>query len=195
MVPVDAYIQIFNLSGLPDKSGRKVLSSAVIQGSFDPVRRAYFDILKDLIRNLHGWFPLRHYIVLTFKSCLDSPASWGYLPLDNGISYIPDTSIVDPPFKLYLVGSDSIEIPPELKNIVTLHVDLNYSEYYDVMAEMDLCIPALSPSDLYYVQQASSTAAMRLTNELRIFRRTNWKVHNGFSYTAHFKSMRIRLEC
>jgi hypothetical protein len=58
LVPVDAHIPILNLSGLPDKSGRKVLSSAVIQGSFDPVRRAYFDILKDLIRNLHGWFPL-----------------------------------------------------------------------------------------------------------------------------------------
>ncbi|KIM83634.1 hypothetical protein PILCRDRAFT_431704 [Piloderma croceum F 1598] len=138
LVLVDAHIPILNLSELPDKSGRKVLSSAVIQGSFDPVRRAYFDIFKDLIRNLHGWFPLRRYIVLTFKSYLDSPASWGYLLLDNGISYIPDTSILDPPFKLYLGG------------IVTPHVDLNCSEYYDVMAEMDLCIPALGLSDLYY---------------------------------------------
>jgi hypothetical protein len=111
--------------------------------------------------------PLHRCIILTSKSCLDSPASWGYLPLDDGISYIPDTSLEDPPFKLYLVGSDEIEIPPELKNIVTLHVDLNYTEYYGVMAEMDICLPAFGPSDIYYVQQASSTAAMCLEVNVR----------------------------
>ena len=56
LVPVDTFVPILNLSGLPDKSGRQILSSAVIQGSFDPNRRSYFDIFEDLIRNLHGWF-------------------------------------------------------------------------------------------------------------------------------------------
>jgi len=58
------------------------------------------------------------------------------------------------------VGSGSIDIPPKLKNIVILHVDLDFNEYFDTMAGMDVCIPAFGPSDLYYAVQASSTVAM-----------------------------------
>jgi len=119
----------------------QILSSAVIQGSFSPDRRAYSDVFTDLIRSLH-----------------ESPESWGYLPLGDGPSYIPDSSLVDPPFKLHLVGSGSLDLPPELKNVVVFHVDLSYREYYDVMGLIDICVPAFGPSDKYYVEQASATA-------------------------------------
>jgi hypothetical protein len=56
MISVDAHIPIANITGLPDKSGKRTLSSAVMQGSFDPGRRTYDDIFKDLIQSLHGWF-------------------------------------------------------------------------------------------------------------------------------------------
>jgi len=44
-----------------------------------------------------------------------------------------------------------------LKNVVVFHVDLDFREYFDVLAEMDVCIPAFGPSDVYYVIQASAT--------------------------------------
>lgn len=59
----------------------------------------------------------------------DDPTVWGYLPLLStpGASYEPDHSLRSPPFRLFLLGSGWLEIPVELKNIVTMHVDLNYT--------------------------------------------------------------------
>jgi len=74
---------------------------------------------------------------------------------------------VDPPFKLYLVGSGSLDLPSELKNVVVLHVNLNYREYYDIMGEIDICVPAFGPSDKYYVEQASATAHTCLETNVR----------------------------
>jgi hypothetical protein len=148
---------------LPDKSGKRVLTNAVIQGSFDESRRAYPYTFNNLIRSLHGWFySISVYSSSNFQNHIENPANWGYHPLGNGSSFIPDTSLVDPPFKLQLVGHGWVDIPPELKNVVAFHVNLNYTEYYDVMAGMDVCIPAFGPSDEYYRPQASSTVAMCL---------------------------------
>ena len=58
------------------------------------------------------------------------------------------------------MGHGWLDLPPELKNIVTFHVDLDYSAYYDVMADLDICVPAFGPLDGYYARQASSTVAM-----------------------------------
>jgi len=145
LVPINTHVPILDLPHLPDKSGRQVLTNAVIQGSFAEDRRAYPYTFENLIRSLH-----------------ENPTSWGYRPLGHGPSFIPDTSLVDPPFKLHLVGSGWIDLPPQLKNVVQFHVSLNYSQYYDVMAEMDVCVPAFGPSDEYYALQASSTVAMCL---------------------------------
>jgi hypothetical protein len=89
---------------------------------------------------------------------IDNPAVWGYLPLNDGESYVHDINL--DPFKLHLVGSGEIDVPPELENILVFHKDLNYRDYYDVMAGMDICVPAFGPTDEYYVPQASSTVAM-----------------------------------
>jgi hypothetical protein len=93
---------------------------------------------------------------------------WGYLPLDGGPSFIADTSLKDPPFKLHLVGSGWINVPPELKNVIIFHTNLNYDKYYDVMAAMDICIPAFGPRRIYYAMQASSTVAMCMQTDVSL---------------------------
>jgi len=143
LVPVDAHVPMLDLPRFSHKPRNQTLSNVVIQGGFDWNRRSYGDIFKNLNRSLH-----------------ESPASWGYLPLGDGTSFVADAGLVDPPLTLTLVGSGSIEIPPELKNIIHTRVGLNYSEYYEAMADKDLCIPAFKQSDLYYVAQASSSVVM-----------------------------------
>jgi len=57
-----------------------------------------------------------------------------------------------------------------LKNIVIMHKDLDYPEYYTFMSGMDMCVPAfLSKSDKNYAYQASSTIAMCMENNVRGF--------------------------
>jgi len=55
-ISVDAHIPVLGLPGLPDRSPKQILSNAVIQGTFNPERRAYGDIFGDLIRSLQGEF-------------------------------------------------------------------------------------------------------------------------------------------
>lgn len=102
-----------------------------------------------------------------FQRFAEDPPAWGYHPLGDGPSFIRDASLPDPPFKLHLVGSGWIDLPPELKNVVVFHVYLGYDRYYEVMGEMDVCVPAFGPSDEYYTVQASSTVAMCLEVNVR----------------------------
>lgn len=91
---------------------------------------------------------------------IEDPESWGYLPLYNEPSFVPKAGSIYPPFKLHLVGSGLMDLPLELKNVVIFHVQLDYNQYYDIMAGMDICVPAFGPSSDYYTVQASSTVAM-----------------------------------
>ena len=104
------------------------------------------------------------------------PELWGYSRIqDDGgnAKFIhlldSDTALnPSPPFKLHLVGHGAIVIPPGLQNIVILHYNLDYTEFYTLMSEMDLCIPAFpKDSDTNYVDQASSTIAMCMENNVR----------------------------
>lgn len=81
----------------------------------------------------------------------DDPRSWGYLPLGTSKDavYEPDskatsdTSIPDP-FILHLAGRGGIDIPHTLRDVVRVHRDLDYEEFYDLMHTMDLVLPAFS---------------------------------------------------
>jgi len=103
----------------------------------------------------------------------DDPESWGYtLEVDGENSTFissPDTTPDhSPPFQLHLVGHGKLDVPPALKNIVVLHVDLDYTEFYALMSRMDVCVPAFARnSDANYVNQASSTVAMCMENNVR----------------------------
>ncbi|KAK0193988.1 hypothetical protein F5146DRAFT_413805 [Armillaria mellea] len=142
-LPIDIHIPVLDLGDKPDRPFR-TLSNVVIQGSFTKSRRDYDNIFDDLLASLS-----------------DDPTVWGYLPLlgTSGVSYEPDHRLRSPPFRLFLLGSGWLEIPVELKNIVTVHVDLNYTDFYALMKEMDVCLPAFADNG-YYQRQASSTFAM-----------------------------------
>lgn len=55
-IPIGVHVPILDVPGLPDRSER-ILSKAVIQGSFDMARRNYKRIFSDLISSLLGKFP------------------------------------------------------------------------------------------------------------------------------------------
>jgi hypothetical protein len=110
-----------------------------------------------------AWFASPIFITAITKNdynTIEDPESWGYLPLNAGPSFVPDAASINPPFKLHLVGSGLMDLPLELKNVVIFHVQLNYDQYYDIMAEMDVCVPAFGSFSDYYTVQASSTVAM-----------------------------------
>lgn len=59
---------------------------------------------------------------------IDNPAAWGYQPIGDQESFIPDTSLPDPPFQLFAIGSgNKLDIPKELNNVVEVQIDLGYS--------------------------------------------------------------------
>ncbi|KAF8340786.1 hypothetical protein F5887DRAFT_888634 [Amanita rubescens] len=147
-IPVDVHVPVLNRS-IARQHSSSLLSNAVIQGSFSVDRRDYLTIFDDLINGLH-----------------DDPKAWGYLPLENHSSYLPDPDLPDQPFKLHLIGSGWLDVPPELKNIIVFHINLNYTQFYNLMATMDICVPAFPNNDEYFEKEATSTAAMCLESDV-----------------------------
>ncbi|KAI0092484.1 hypothetical protein BDY19DRAFT_883745 [Irpex rosettiformis] len=144
-IPIDAHYPVLDIPGLPQKSSERILSKAVIQGSFDSVRRDYNNLFADLINSLH-----------------DNASSWGYHPLiGSRKSFVPDHRGAETPFELYLVGSGQIEIPDELAYMVTVYRNLDYEDFYRFIANCDIVVPAFS-SSIYYRFMASSTVALAL---------------------------------
>jgi len=100
------------------------------------------------------------------------PELWGYSRLQVGeeSTFIPLLNTTSPPFKLHLIGSGGVVIPPELKNIVVTYGGINYTDFYTLLSEMDVCLPAFSrSSDAYYVYQASSVILKCYENNVRGF--------------------------
>ncbi|KAF8332974.1 hypothetical protein F5887DRAFT_986203 [Amanita rubescens] len=147
-VPVNVHIPILNVS-IERQQSPPLLSNAVIQGSLSVGRRDYLTIFDDLVKSLH-----------------EDPKAWGYLPLANHSSFLPDPDLSDQPFRLHLAGSGSLNVPPELKNVIVFHTNLNYFQYYDLMTTMDICIPAFPNNKKYFEDTASSTAAMCLESDV-----------------------------
>ncbi|KAI0699808.1 hypothetical protein BC835DRAFT_1267341 [Cytidiella melzeri] len=141
-IPIDSHYPVLDLPDLPEKSYTRTLSKAVIQGSFDQNRRDYANIFTELIASLH-----------------DDAPSWGYHALGTRKSFVPNHRASVPPFELYLVGSGYIEIPEELAYMVTIHHDLDYEDFYRLIAGCDIVVPAFS-SFIYYREMASSTVAL-----------------------------------
>jgi hypothetical protein len=65
---------------------------------------------------------------------------WGYLPLgaEDDASYVVDSALTDPPFRLFLVGSGKLEIPHELKNIVLIRDRLSYPGAFHLLTGFSL---------------------------------------------------------
>ncbi|KAJ7077126.1 hypothetical protein B0H15DRAFT_862438 [Mycena belliarum] len=148
-IPIDVHVPVLDIPVAEDHRDRssRVLSDAVIQGSFNTDRRDYLRIFTELKESL-----------------LRDPRVWGYLPLvTEDAAYVVDTTRPDPPFQLFLIGSGYLEIPHELQNMVIIREGLNYSDFYTLISDMDICVPAFSERNglgTYYEDQASSTFAM-----------------------------------
>ncbi|OBZ66784.1 GDP-mannose 4,6 dehydratase [Grifola frondosa] len=101
------------------------------------------------------------------------PHAWGYLPLEGRNSFIPNPHSPAKPFELLLVGAGYLDVPDELAYMVSMYRDLDYEDFYTLIAEADVIIPAFVGA-AYYEFQASSTInlAVELDVPLLATRRT-----------------------
>jgi len=174
-IPVDVHVPVLALQDhhVPLSSPSRHLSNAVIQGSFSAGRRDYPRIFSELNQSMHGECVSNAALNIdAYQSWFDcipeDPYSWGYSPLVDSPSFLQDTTLAEPPFKLHLVGSGWIDVPIELKNVVVFHTNLNYADFYAVMSGMDICVPAfLATQNRNYRRQASSSIAMCMEVNVR----------------------------
>ena len=146
-IPVDVHVPILEIPNLPTKPLPRHLSRAVIQGTLNGERRDYRRFFRDLIASLHGTpATLTSRILRRSNSLrtLEDPGAWGYNPLQDRHAFVPNYESAIPPFELLLVGAGSIEIPPELAYIVSIHHDLTYKEFYASVASCDVVVPAFA---------------------------------------------------
>ncbi|KAJ6507960.1 hypothetical protein C8R47DRAFT_1236962 [Mycena vitilis] len=158
-IPVDVHVPVLDIPLAVDHKPTRLLSDAVIQGSFAQDRRDYLEIFAELK-----------------ESFARDPKVWGYLPLGSGDDsyYAVDTTLPDPPF-----------IPHELKDVVLIRKGLSYPDFYALMSEMDICVPAFSHvdeggSEEYYLYQASSTSAMAAECNVPIL--VTERMKNSYTY-------------
>ncbi|KAG6830880.1 hypothetical protein H0H92_014245 [Tricholoma furcatifolium] len=152
-IPIDVHVPIIPLRNLPERPTSRPLSKAVIQGSFSMNRRDYANIFRELISSLH----LQALTIV--YAIVEDPSAWGYLPLGDQDSFVVDDRLSTPPFQLFTLGSGELEVPVELKNVVRVITGLTYPEFYHIMSDMDICVPAFAENG-YFHDQASSTFAM-----------------------------------
>ncbi|KAJ7227367.1 hypothetical protein GGX14DRAFT_347996 [Mycena pura] len=173
-IPVDVHVPVLDTAVAVEHQPLRILANAVIQGSFFADRRDYLAIFAELNESLAR-----------------DPKVWGYNPLSaEHVSYTVDTSLPDLPFRLFLIGSGYIEIPSELANIVVIRDKLSYPEFYKVMSDMDICVPAFSGENLYYDVQASSTFAMAVECSVPIL--VTERIKNSYTYVKDDRAVVTR---
>lgn len=119
---------------------------AVIQGNIEQGRRDY----KKIFRSLNA-------------SMYTDPELWGYKLGADGV-FEADS---EKPFELHLVGQRNprspVDIPDSLKNVVTVDEKLSYPDYYQLIADADLLIPAFASRGTLYDTASSTIAAAIIT--------------------------------
>ncbi|KLO11988.1 hypothetical protein SCHPADRAFT_921523 [Schizopora paradoxa] len=166
-VQIDVHAPVLDLPDYGPRSTRDQITRAVVQGGFDPGRRDYTHIFKDLSDALKA-----------------DPGAWGYLPLGQGREeYTPlpqtDEENYEEPFTLHLAGNGNLDVPRELKQVLRFHVNLDYPEFYAVMQSMDVVIPAFVNFD-YFDFQASSTVAMAVECDIPLI--TTVRMRKAYEY-------------
>ncbi|KAG6857415.1 hypothetical protein H0H87_004777 [Tephrocybe sp. NHM501043] len=156
-IPIDVHVPILPLRNLPERPTSRPLAKAVIQGSFSMDRRDYTNVFNELNKSLH-----------------EDPSAWGYQPLGDHESFDIDPNFTGPPFQLYTLGSGNLEVPIALKNVVKV-----VTEFYDLMSQMDICVPAFAENG-YFQDQASSTFAMAVQCNVPIL--VTQRTRNSYAY-------------
>jgi hypothetical protein len=119
---------------------------AVIQGNIEQGRRDYKKIFRSLNASMYA-----------------DPELWGYKMGADGV-FEADS---EKPFELHLVGQRNprspVDIPDSLKNVVTVDEKLSYPDYYQLIADADLLIPAFASRGTLYDTASSTIAAAIIT--------------------------------
>lgn len=149
-VPVYTHVPMLPLP-VPAKHVRgKVLTHAVIAGSFHSTSKDYSSVLNALLAELSGPPPSLSHLYLRpadlgLPSTAD-PVPWGYHPLSSSSpSFAPNSTDAIPSFVLHLVGHGHLSVPKELEHAVLVHNSLSSYQYYSAMAMMDVILPAFVP--------------------------------------------------
>lgn len=154
----DFHVPVLNIS-TPNRHYSGRLSNVVIQGTFSEDLRDFSRIFKDLAKSFTGEVSSMFYRQMLISPS-DDPHGWGYRTSHDSPSLVEDEGVSDP-FKLHLVGhGGNLVVPQELENVIVYHRDLEYREFYDTMASMDICLPAFNSDYGYYTATASSTVVM-----------------------------------
>jgi len=147
-VKIDTYIPVLNLTQKQQKQHPKALTDVAIEGSFRFERRDYLGIYADLLASFQGEFitfgPTTQLFHLIRSS--EDPEAWGYLPLVSPDSiYEPNETSLIPPFHLHLIGNaGDPQVPPVLANVILVHSDLDYEDFFALIGSMDLVVPGWS---------------------------------------------------
>ena len=146
---MDVYVPILDL---PQKRNHtpSALSHVAVQGNINFDRRDYLGIYADLLVSFKGEqlgaIPCEgdQYRCLTSS---EDPRAWGYLPITgrNPAHEVDETTHLQP-FQLHLVGYGDVDpqIPPALSNVIRVHTNLDYDEFFLVIQSMDLVLPGFS---------------------------------------------------
>ncbi|KAJ7485665.1 hypothetical protein FB451DRAFT_1127892 [Mycena latifolia] len=173
-IPIDVYIPILDLPAAAHPNPSRVLSDAVIQGTLSTTRRDYLQLFAQLKESL-----------------AQDPKVWGYLPQAKANApYLVDTTLPDPPFRLFIIGAGTLKIPQELQNVVSVHKELNYADFYALMSKMDICLPTFAPSGGYYDVRASSTIAMAVQCNVPIL--VTERIKQSYTYIADDRAVVTR---
>ena len=64
-------------------------------------------------------------------------------PIGENRTFVPDPQS-PAPFQLLIVGIGWLQIPEELAHVVSLHLDLPYKAFYELISRTDIVLPAFS---------------------------------------------------
>ncbi|KZO90832.1 hypothetical protein CALVIDRAFT_602634 [Calocera viscosa TUFC12733] len=143
------------------RTSARVPNRIVIQGAINNHRRDYDKLFRDLV-------PL-----MTIDL-----ASWGYFQeaANSSFQFLPQDQgrPKEEPFSIHLLGQMSARgkalvprVPVELKHVVHFHQNLPYMAYYELLASMDLLLPAFH-GDGYYINTASSSIPAALIGRVPV---------------------------
>ena len=137
-----------NLSASPpwslpyqSKDSDRKPSKIAILGNIHLHRRNYQGIIRELSEKLQGARAKVHCEISMTDLCTADPEAWGYEAATTpGGAYVPMNDPALPALTLHLVGSlptnTKLDIPEYMEHMIEIHPDLEYSDFYRLIASM-----------------------------------------------------------
>ncbi|ORY35900.1 hypothetical protein BCR39DRAFT_512928 [Naematelia encephala] len=144
-MPIEVLVPTFDYPAKPTTPSPAIFPSrVVIQGNIEPGRRKYDAVLRHLTEAMTA-----------------NPSNWGW-KYDSALEkFVQDSS--GSPFTLHLLGRRNeqhpVEIKKEIEDVVHIHPDLSYPQFYEFLNGVDLIVPAFGQNGPYEDTASSSIAA------------------------------------